>query len=178
MLLHGTVEALQPINAAPPNLREDMCGSHRKRPATEDEDDMMAANRAPDSPYGVFLSSLRSGRAKGALANDGNLGEPVLVFTGTKPPAPGAVQAGWGEPAKPKAGKKTAVKPSVKHKEAAAKDSAKDGGKDKDASPTGRADSGRRHPSQSRRSRRPSPRRPLAPSRSQASRPHRSMTSG
>jgi D-alanyl-D-alanine carboxypeptidase len=134
MPLQRTVEALQPINAAPPNLREDMCGSHRKRPASEDEDEMMPANTAPDSPYGVFLSSLRSPKAKGALG--GNLGEPVLVFTGTKPPAPGAVQAGWGEPAKPKAGKKTAIGSSVKDKEAAAKESAKDIGKDNDASPT------------------------------------------
>ena len=28
----GTVESLQPINAAPPNLRDEMCGKHRKRP--------------------------------------------------------------------------------------------------------------------------------------------------
>src|SRR5438876_4282385 len=35
----GTVEALQPISAEPPNLREEMCGGHRKRQATEDEDE-------------------------------------------------------------------------------------------------------------------------------------------
>ena len=29
----GTVDALQPIAAAPPNLRDEMCGKHRKRPA-------------------------------------------------------------------------------------------------------------------------------------------------
>ena len=105
----GTVDTLQPINAAPPNLRDDMCGSHRKRQATEDEDDVVAANTAPDSPYAVFLSSLRPPKTKGAsLLNDGNMGEPVLVYTGTKPPAPGAAQAGWGEPAKPKATKTTA----------------------------------------------------------------------
>jgi D-alanyl-D-alanine carboxypeptidase len=121
----GTVETLQPINAAPPNLREDMCGGHRKRAATEDEDEAMPANTAPDSPYGVFLSSLRPPKAKGALLNESNLGEPVLVFTGVKPPAPGTVQAGWGEPAKPKAGKRTA-KTTAKDKEAAAKDGAKD----------------------------------------------------
>src|SRR5207253_2694644 len=49
----GTVETLEPISAAPPNLREEMCGSHRKRPATEDEDDILPANTAADSPYGV-----------------------------------------------------------------------------------------------------------------------------
>jgi D-alanyl-D-alanine carboxypeptidase len=136
----GTVETLQPISAAPPNLREDMCGGHRKRAATEDEDEVMPANTAPDSPYGVFLSSLRPPKAKGALLNESNLGEPVLVFTGVKPPAPGTVQAGWGEPAKPKAGKRTA-KTTAKDKEAATKDKDaakdKDGAKDKDSAAEG-----------------------------------------
>ena len=35
----GTVNSLQPINAAPPDLRDEMCGPHRKRPAAEDADD-------------------------------------------------------------------------------------------------------------------------------------------
>src|SRR5262249_58232860 len=98
-------------------------GPHGRRQPREDEDGVMPANRAPASPYGVFLSSLRPPKAKGALLNDANMGEPVLVFTGTKPRAPGAVQAGWGEPAKPK-GKRTA-KTSAKDKEATAKDGAK-----------------------------------------------------
>src|SRR6202040_1009278 len=38
----GTVESVQPIAAAPPNLRDEMCGGHRKRPASEDEDDFVA----------------------------------------------------------------------------------------------------------------------------------------
>jgi len=119
----GTVDTLQPINAAPPNLRDDMCGGHRKRPATEDEDDVVAANMAPDSPYAVFLSSLRPPKIKGAsLRNDGNMGEPVLVYTGTKPPAPGAAQAGWGEPAKPKAAKTTANAKLTPGKDASGKD--------------------------------------------------------
>src|SRR5437660_12490193 len=104
----GTVETVQPINAEPPNLREDMCGGHRKRPATEDEDDITPANTAPDSPSGVFLSSLRPPKAKGALLQDTNMGEPVLVYTGTKPPAPGAASSD----SKPKS-KKTA-KPAAK----------------------------------------------------------------
>ena len=119
----GTVDTLQPINAAPPNLRDDMCGGHRKRQATEDEDDVVAANTAPDSPYAVFLSSLRPPKTKGAsLLNDGNMGEPVLVYTGTKPPAPGAAQAGWGEPAKPKAAKATANAKLTPGKDASGKD--------------------------------------------------------
>ncbi len=34
----GTVDALTPMDAAPPNLKDAMCGPHRKRPATEDDD--------------------------------------------------------------------------------------------------------------------------------------------
>ena len=118
----GTVETIQPIAVEPPNLRDEMCGPHRKRPATEDEDDITPTNAGPDSPYGVFLSSLRPGKVKGALLQDVNLGEPVLVYTGTKPPAPGAASAD----SKPRADKS---KPAKK-KAAAAKppaDAAQDG---------------------------------------------------
>jgi D-alanyl-D-alanine carboxypeptidase len=79
----GTVETMWPINAAPPNLRDEMCGPHRKRPATEDEDDVVAANVSSDSPYAVFLSSLRP-KAKGAALLQDNVvvGEPAVVYTG------------------------------------------------------------------------------------------------
>jgi D-alanyl-D-alanine carboxypeptidase len=108
-----------------------MCGSHRKRPATEDEDEVIGANNNPDSPYGVFLSSLNPPKAKSAAAllQDAKLGEPVLVYTGTKPPAPGSLAAGDAK-------KKTAVA-----KPPAAKDAPKDTGKDtgKDAAKNGTA---------------------------------------
>ena len=127
----GTVETVQPVDAAPPNLRDEMCGSHRKRPATEDEDEVIGANNNPDSPYGVFLSSLRPPKAKSAAAllQDAKLGEPVLVYTGTKAPAPGSLAAGDAK-------KKTAVA-----KPPAAKDAPKDMGKDtgKDAAKNGTA---------------------------------------
>jgi len=106
----GTIDTVQPIAAAPPNLREEMCGTHRKRPATEDEDDITPANVDSDSPYGVFLSSLREPKAKGALLQDANMGEPVLVYTGTKPPVPGAAPA----ESKPKPKKKSAAKENAK----------------------------------------------------------------
>jgi D-alanyl-D-alanine carboxypeptidase len=107
----GTVELLQPVAAEPPNLRDEMCGSHRKRPATEDEDDTIDANAAPDSAYAVFLSSLRPSKSKGEAQPPGDkLGEPVLVFTGTKPPAPGAHAAADGKSDKKK---KLAAKPAA-----------------------------------------------------------------
>jgi D-alanyl-D-alanine carboxypeptidase len=97
----GTIESVQPIDAAPPNLRDEMCGGHRKRPATEDEDD--DATTGPDSPYAVFLSSLHPTKTKGAaLLHDANMGEPILVYTGTKPPTPGSQAATDSKPAKKK----------------------------------------------------------------------------
>ncbi len=107
----GTVENVQPVNDAPPNLRDEMCGKHRKRPATEDEDDIVPANTGPESPYGVFLSSLNPPKAKGALLQDANMGEPVLVYTGTRPPAPGAISSDT----KPRSDKKKSAtaKPSA-----------------------------------------------------------------
>ncbi|MGH6784459.1 MAG: D-alanyl-D-alanine carboxypeptidase family protein, partial [Sphingomicrobium sp.] len=45
----GTVDALAPINAAPPNMREEMCGKHRKRPAAESVDEEEEASGNVDS---------------------------------------------------------------------------------------------------------------------------------
>jgi D-alanyl-D-alanine carboxypeptidase len=112
----GTVESVQPVAAAPPNLRDEMCGAHRKRPATEDEDDLVANNN-PESPYAVFLASLHPGKGKGAAPlPEGKLGEPVLVYTGTKPPPAPAQASGEAKPDK----RKTAViKPAAKDKDGA-----------------------------------------------------------
>jgi D-alanyl-D-alanine carboxypeptidase len=81
----GTIENLPTVDEPPPNLRDEMCGKHRKRPATEDEDDSaaVAGSGSPDSPYGVFLSSLRAPKTKqNLLQQEQQLGEPVPVFTG------------------------------------------------------------------------------------------------
>jgi D-alanyl-D-alanine carboxypeptidase len=125
----GTVEAIEPINAVPPNLRDEMCGAHRKRPASENEDEHLPTNTGPDSPYGVFLASLRP-RTNGApLLQEINLGQPVLVYTGTRPPEPGAPSASTD--AKPKPEKKKAVAgakpPASKDGTAAAATAAKPG---------------------------------------------------
>ena len=67
-----------PVDAAPANLHEEMCGPHRKRPAAEEEE--QEANEGPaDSPYAVFLSSLRP-QAKGAslLQTEANLGDGLF----------------------------------------------------------------------------------------------------
>ena len=108
----GTVDALQPVDTTPPNLRDEMCGPHRKRPAAEDEDASFA-NLPSDSAYGVFLSSLRAPPGKGAaLLQDTQLGEPVVVFTGP-PRALGAPQLASTGAKAAKPGSKTAAKPAI-----------------------------------------------------------------
>jgi D-alanyl-D-alanine carboxypeptidase len=136
----GTVESIQPVNAEPVNLREDMCGNHRKRRATEDEDEVLGTNENPDTPYGMFLASLRP-KAKGEAPGPAiSLGEPVVVHTGParkpgdpppataatkpkkpKPPADATAKADPTASSKPKATAKTAatnpgepVKPAAK----------------------------------------------------------------
>lgn len=85
----GTVDALTPIAAAPPNLRDEMCGDHRKRPHSEDEEDgdeVVASNpaaAAAEAPS-VMLSALRAPAGKPSLATDlpqANA-EPIEVYAG------------------------------------------------------------------------------------------------
>src|ERR1700739_3237220 len=42
----GTVDNLVPIDASPPDLREQMCGPHHKRPASDEDEDTVANNNA------------------------------------------------------------------------------------------------------------------------------------
>ncbi len=81
----GSVDALAPINADPPNLHDQICGPHRKRPAAEDEDaDAGAENGAGvDTPFSALLSSLRAPTPKGAaLLSDFGAITPTVVYTG------------------------------------------------------------------------------------------------
>ena len=56
----GSVEQLQPVNVAPPDLRDEMCGPHRKRPAAEtaDDDDERGLLAFEPAAAGVKPSSL------------------------------------------------------------------------------------------------------------------------
>ncbi len=89
----GTVDALQPIAAAPPNLRDEMCGRHRKRPAAEESDDeeTVQANSGvdPSSAYAVTMQSLRGRAATGPLLGPyAMLTPPMPVYIGA--PRPGS----------------------------------------------------------------------------------------
>jgi D-alanyl-D-alanine carboxypeptidase len=121
----GTVDSLVPMDAAPPNLKDVMCGGHRGRAAAEEADaDADSGSGPADSggsangpKFSVLLSALRAPTPKNLLADDAPI-TPVVVYTGpTRTPAQIANLAAVpeAEPAKKKA----------KHKPAAAK--AKDG---------------------------------------------------
>jgi D-alanyl-D-alanine carboxypeptidase len=123
----GTVDQLKPIEgAAPPDLREEMCGPKRKRPAAEDEEvDMSAAgeNGEPGSPLAFMLSSLH-GTVKASQVLAGAVASlpPVEVFVGAFRPRSAAAAeaqekelAGGGpkKKAKGKAKAKAAAKPAT-----------------------------------------------------------------
>jgi D-alanyl-D-alanine carboxypeptidase len=90
----GQVDALQPVNVDPPNLRDTVCGKNRRRPPSEEaENDPLT--EPTNSPYAIFLSTLRGpgNSTTGPLLTDVRLGEPVRVFTGP-PNAPSEVAPG------------------------------------------------------------------------------------
>ncbi|HVX99209.1 MAG TPA: D-alanyl-D-alanine carboxypeptidase family protein [Pseudorhodoplanes sp.] len=106
----GNVADIKPVDAPPPNLRDDICGKKRKRPPSEDEDDdaqPVTAQGDPSSPQSVMLSSLRGPSIKPSelLRDLAPSGEPVVVFVGP-PKQPGAIQSA-GKPGKD--GKATAT---------------------------------------------------------------------
>ncbi len=127
----GTVDELKPIEADPPNLKDEMCGPHRKRMRQAESDDEGldatgadgngdAADATPK--FSVLLSALRAPTAKNLnLLSDGGPVVPTVVYTGpTRPPGwkPPAVTvrkrvAAAVKPAKPKG------KPEARYKPAA-----------------------------------------------------------
>jgi D-alanyl-D-alanine carboxypeptidase len=82
----GTVDALAPIDAQPPNLREEMCGGHRRKPAAEDndeeEDTSAATGDTNGQPQAFMLSSLKPASGKFVLGAPVDTTPPTIVFTG------------------------------------------------------------------------------------------------
>ncbi len=100
----GNVDQLVAIAAAPPNLREDMCGRNRKRPASEsDEEDVVAANQPDGSAaYAAVLPLFRGRNERGPLIGPLTPSmAPVPVFVGAPKQPPPQVASQPAE-AKPK----------------------------------------------------------------------------
>jgi D-alanyl-D-alanine carboxypeptidase len=124
-----TVDQLRALDAPPPNLRDEICGKKRKRPAAEsedvDDDDHPEAalppGMDPNSPQAIALSSLRTANNKPSAL----LGpltpsmEPVEIFLGAYK---GAVPVQTADAPKKKSKKKSvaAVNPAAAPPAAAA----------------------------------------------------------
>jgi len=87
----GTVDSLAPIDASPPNLREEMCSGKRKRPATDEDDSAMTVAASGSSASGesgmtFFAAGLQGPMPKASelLLADVPAGEPMVVYTGPK----------------------------------------------------------------------------------------------
>jgi D-alanyl-D-alanine carboxypeptidase len=148
----GTVDQLAAMDAPPPNLKDDMCGPHRKRPASEEDDpDAPDANSATTTDsatpqFSVLLSALRAPTPKNlSLLPDPGPVTPVVVYAGpTKTEAQIAALQAAAEaaPVKKKAKKKEASREAAKPDGKAviaqpAVDNGKTDGQGKTGKPTG-----------------------------------------
>jgi D-alanyl-D-alanine carboxypeptidase len=87
----GTVDQLQPIDSSPPDLKDEMCGPHRKRMRQAEADDDEAAQASVGDyhqQFSVLLSTLRAPTVKNEkLLPDSGSVVPIVVYTGpTRPP--------------------------------------------------------------------------------------------
>lgn len=83
----GTVDAMPPIDAAPPNLRDEMCGPKRKRQGPMSDEDAVASSEASSSAaLSFFASGLQPPtlRPEDMIAAAAAPAEPVIVYTGPK----------------------------------------------------------------------------------------------
>jgi D-alanyl-D-alanine carboxypeptidase len=119
----GTVDALAPIDAQPPNLRDEMCGGHRRKPPSEDNEEeepnpdttAAASGEAGSGGQAFMLSSLKPANGKFVLGPPVETTPPIVVFTGPPENPDSAAQAVSAAPKKKKAktAKATAEKPAT-----------------------------------------------------------------
>jgi D-alanyl-D-alanine carboxypeptidase len=115
----GTVDNLAPIDASPPNLRDEMCGGKRHKPASDEDEETSAANAGGSASGGesavtFFTAGLQPPMLKpSALLAEGPVAsEPMVVYTGPKRTGAAliaAVAADSEKQATPRRGKKSRV---------------------------------------------------------------------
>ncbi len=94
----GTVDSLAPIDASPPNLRDEMCSGKRHRPASDEDEDLVASARrhVDRGEGGTFLvSGLQPPMVKPSemLAAAPAPSEPIPVYTGPTRTGPALIAA-------------------------------------------------------------------------------------
>jgi D-alanyl-D-alanine carboxypeptidase len=103
----GTVDALLPVAVDPPNLRDEICGKARHKPAAEDEDDTAGNDVGGQNAF--LLSSLHSANQKASdLLTSGLASAPIDVHVGPPNKWVSPATAMAAEPAKRKPAKPTA----------------------------------------------------------------------
>ncbi len=83
----GTVDNLVPIDASPPNLRDEMCGGKRHKPASDEDEDTVAGNAGSansEPALAFFTAGLQPPTLKPSelLAAAAAPSEPIPVYTG------------------------------------------------------------------------------------------------
>jgi D-alanyl-D-alanine carboxypeptidase len=83
----GTVDNLVPIDASPPNLRDEMCGGKRHKPASDEDEDTVAGNAGSSNSepaLAFFTAGLQPPTLKPSelLAAAAAPSEPIPVYTG------------------------------------------------------------------------------------------------
>jgi D-alanyl-D-alanine carboxypeptidase len=129
----GSVDSLVPIDASPPNLRDEMCNGKRHKPASDEDEDTVAGNAGASSgatAITFFTAGLQPPVLKPSeiLAAAPAPSEPIAVYTGptrTGAALIAAVAADADKQALPRRGKKTRI---AAHKpEATAAESKREG---------------------------------------------------
>jgi D-alanyl-D-alanine carboxypeptidase len=111
----GTVDSLAPIDATPPNLRDEMCGGKRKRPASDEDADVVAANGSAstgESAVTFFTAGLQPPvKPADLIAAAPEPSEPIPVYTGPTKTGTALIAAVAADTEKqtPKRGKKSKV---------------------------------------------------------------------
>jgi D-alanyl-D-alanine carboxypeptidase len=152
----GTVDNLVPIDASPPDLRDEMCSGKRHKPASDEDDTTVSNGASGSSPALAFFATGSQGPAlkpSELLAAAPAASEPIPVYTGPTRTGAALIAAVAADTAEEQAaakhrGKKTHVaakKPPeagagdtskpVKHANAAAKTAEKPATADKPAKP-------------------------------------------
>ena len=131
----GTVENLVPVDASPPNLRDEMCSGKRHKPASDEDEDTVASAAANNSPaLAYFSAGMQPPTLKPSemLAAAPAPSEPIPVYTGPTRTGTALIAAVAADAAEQtiRRGKKSRVAAKKPDASLEAKSEAREGSKD------------------------------------------------